>query len=87
VGATSPVSILKKVLLPEPFGPRMPRGSPCFDREVDIAIRDAAAVVLGQARCLKDRPLAQSVGRRLPGIIVTAERGTGRLARPTERLL
>ncbi len=28
VGGTSQVSILKKVLLPAPFGPMMPRSSP-----------------------------------------------------------
>ena len=30
VGGTSQVSILKKVDLPAPFGPMMPRSSPCF---------------------------------------------------------
>ena len=29
VGGTSQVSILKKVVLPAPFGPMMPRSSPC----------------------------------------------------------
>ena len=55
VGGTSQVSILKKVVLPAPFGPMMPRSSPALHDEIDAGVGDQAAVVLGEAGRLQDR--------------------------------
>ena len=63
LGSTSPVSILKNVLLPAPLGPMTPRSSPSRDREIDVAVGDDAAVVLGEAARLQNR--LRRPGRRL----------------------
>ena len=54
-GLISQVSILKKVLLPAPFGPMTPRSSPCSREKLISLFARQPAVALRQVPDLKDR--------------------------------
>ena len=78
VGGTSQVSILKKVDLAGAVRADDAAQLAVIDGEIDVAVGDQAAVALGQAAGLQDRPRG-AVGRAAARRVADRRRGIGRL--------